>query len=54
MQRKIAMCNNPMGFPFYYSLRISEHLVYLLLRQKMIESIKNSEFVIESQRLSIK
>ena len=45
IQRKIAMCNNPMGFPFCYSLRISGYLVYLLLHPKMIELIRNFEFV---------
>ena len=53
MQRKIAMCGNPMGFPFCYSLRISEYLVYSLLHLKMIELIRNSEFVSGGQRLSV-
>ena len=47
------MCDNPMGFPFCYSLRISEHLVYLLLRPKMIELIKNFEFVSEEIVLKV-
>ena len=30
------MCNNPMGFPFYYSLRVSERLDHLLPYPKLI------------------
>ena len=42
------MCvKNPMGFPFRYSLRISEYLVHPLLRPKMIGLIRSSEFVCE-------
>ena len=37
IQRKTTMCDNPMGFPFCYGLRISEYLVHLLLHLKMIE-----------------
>ena len=43
-----------MGFPFFYSLHIYEHLVYLLLRPKMIELIKKSEFVSGSQEVVLK
>ena len=48
------MCNNFMGFPFCYSLRVSEYPVHLLLRLKMIELIKNFEFVIGSQEVVYK
>ncbi len=48
------MCDNPMGFPFCYSLRISEYLVYSLLRPKMIELIKSSEFVCEEIEVILK
>ena len=36
-----------MGFPFCYSLRISEYLLHLLLHPKMIELIRSSKFVSE-------
>ena len=42
-----------MGFPFCYSLYISEYLVYLLLRPKMIELIRSSEFVSEEIVLKV-
>ena len=42
-----------MGFPFCYSLRISEYLVHLLLRPKIIELIRSSEFVYEEIILKV-
>ena len=36
-----------MGFPFRYSLRISEYFVCLFLHPKMIGLIRSSEFVSE-------
>ena len=42
-----------MRFPFRYSLRISEYLVHLLLRPKMIELIKSPEFVSEEIVLKV-
>ena len=49
----MSMCKNSMGFPFCYSLRTSEYLVYLLLRPKMIELIRNSELVGEEIILKV-
>ena len=40
-----------MGFPFCYSLRISEYPVHSLLRPKMIGLIRSSEFVTEEINL---
>ena len=48
------MCTNPLGFPFCYSLCISEYLIYLLLRPKMIELIRIFEFVNGSQEVVLK
>ena len=42
-----------MGFPFCYSLRISEYLIYSLLHPKMIELIRSSEFVSEEIFLKV-
>ena len=42
-----------MGFPFCYSLRISEYLVHLLLRPKMIGLIRSSRFVSEEIILKV-
>ena len=47
------MCDNPMGFPFFYSFYISEYLVYLSLRPKMIELIRSSEFFREEIVLKV-
>ena len=43
-----------MGFSFCYSLRISEYLIYLLLRPKMIELIRSSRFVSEEVEVFLK
>ena len=43
-----------MGFPFCYSLCISEYLVPLLLRPKMIELIRSSGFVSEEIEVVLK
>ena len=42
-----------MGFPSRYSLRISEYLVHLLLRPKMIELIRSPEFICEEIVLKV-
>ena len=42
-----------MGFPFFYSLRISEYLVHSLLCSKMIKLIRSSEFVREEIVLKV-
>ena len=47
------MCDNLMGFPLCYSLRISEYIVYLLLRPKMIGLIRSSEFFREEIVLKV-
>ena len=47
------MCNNSMGSPFCYSLRIYEYLVHSLLRSKMIELIRSSEFISEEIILKV-
>ena len=47
------MCDNPMGLPFCYSLRISEYPVHLSLRPKMIELIRSSKLVGEEIVLKV-
>ena len=42
-----------MGFPFCYSLRISEYIVHLLLHPKMIELTRSSEFISEDIVLKV-
>ena len=43
-----------MGFRICYNPRISEYLIYLLLRPKMIELIRSPEFVIEEIEVVLK
>ena len=47
------MCNNSMGFPFYYNLHNSEYLVHSLLRPPMIGLIRSLELVGEEIVLKV-
>ena len=49
----MAMCNNSMGFPFFYSLRNSEYLVHSLLRPTMIRLIGSLELSCEEIVLKV-